>query len=265
MNSTSASPHKAAPSDLIFLTAADSRRLEAAEEYGALRYAQAVKAEGQDSPPAWEEFRGGHLVFVAKGAPVGRAHGLGFAEKITPEDIEHVERFYFERESEAQVDVSPYADASLFESLNLRGFQVAEFNQTLARWVRPGDRFASLATGVEIRGIRASEARAWSSMLAQIFFPPEMVAPFEDFFLPWAKPEHPLSMAAFIDGRMVAGAGGLIVPEHRVAGLFGAATLPEYRGHGIQQAFMVERLRLAQQAGCDLGCNPHHARDDFPA
>ena len=88
--------------------------------------------------------------------------------------------------------------------------------------------------------------------MTRIFFPPEMVAQFESFFLPWAAPEHPLSLAAFIDGRMVAGAGGLVVPEHRMAGFFGAGTLPEYRGRGIQQAFMRERLRIAQQAGCDL-------------
>jgi len=235
---------------LRFLTAADSRRIEAAEEYGALRYAQGVAHSG----PAWEEFRGGHLVFVAKGAPVGRAHALGFDGRIGIQDIEHVERFYFDRESEAQVDVSPYADPSLFESLNLRGFQVAEFNQTLARWLRAEEKFepSPEQENVEIRQIRADEGRAWSSMLAGIFFPPELVTEWEGIFLPWATPKHPLSLAAFVDGKMVGGAGGLLVPEHRMAGLFGAGTLPEYRGRGIQQAFMRERLRLVAQAGCDL-------------
>src|SRR5215475_3147619 len=147
---------------LRFLTAADARRIEAAEEYGALRYAQGLTYPG----PAWEEFRGGHLVFVAKGAPVGRAHALGFDGRIGIQDIEHVERFYFDRESEAQVDVSPYADPSLFESLNLRGFQVAEFNQTLARWLLPEEKFepSPEQSNVEIRQIHADEGRAWSSM-----------------------------------------------------------------------------------------------------
>lgn len=238
------------PSDLKFLNAADSRRIEAAEEYGALRYAQACAREHPG--PAWEEFRGGHLVFVARGAPVGRAHALGFDGTISPQDIEHIESFYFERESEAQVDVSPYADASLFEALNVGRFQVAEFNQTLARWLKSEDTFDPTPPGFEIRGIRGDEAQAWSSMLAQIFFPPEMVAQYDKFFLPWASPEHPLSLAAFVDGRMVAGASGLIVPEHRMAGIFGAGTQADYRGRGIQQAFMRERLRLAQQHGCDL-------------
>jgi GNAT superfamily N-acetyltransferase len=51
---------------------------------------------------------------------------------------------------------------------------------------------------------------------------------------------------------MIAGAGGMLAPEHRMAAFFGAATLPEYRGRGLQTAFMQERLRIAQQAGCDL-------------
>jgi GNAT superfamily N-acetyltransferase len=50
----------------------------------------------------------------------------------------------------------------------------------------------------------------------------------------------------------VAGCGGVIVPEHKMAGFFGAATLSEHRGRGIQAAFMQERLRLTREAGCDL-------------
>src|SRR5690348_3336487 len=116
----------------VFLGRADARRMEAAEEFGALRYAQAMQERKPEMGAIWEQFLGGHIVFVARRSPVGRGHGLGFADAVTPEHIEHVEKFYFERGADAQVDVCPYADSSLFESLNRRGFQVAEFNQTLA-------------------------------------------------------------------------------------------------------------------------------------
>lgn len=251
MNSSAPRPDKS-HSDLIFLSAADARRIEAAEEYGALRYAQSMQDKKLQPPAAWEQFGGGHLVFVAKGFPVGRAHGLGFAGKITLEDIEYVERFYFDRGIEAQVDVSPYADASLFESLNSRGFQVAEFNQTLARRIEPSEDFPAPPSSVKIRRVREQEAREWSTLLAGIYFAPDIAPQYEDLFLPWVSRDDALALAAFVDDKMVAGAGGLIVPEHRMAGLFGAATLPEYRGRGIQKAFMHERLRLVQQAGCDL-------------
>ena len=54
------------PPGPVFVTAADARRMEAAEEYGALRHAQALRAERPESGIAWEEFGGGHLIFVAK-------------------------------------------------------------------------------------------------------------------------------------------------------------------------------------------------------
>jgi GNAT superfamily N-acetyltransferase len=200
----------------------------------------------------WEQFKGGHLVFVAPRSLVGRAHGLGLSGKITPEDIEYVEKFYFDRGADAQVDVCPYADSSLFESLNERGFQVAEFNQTLARWISADETIPRCRPeGIEIRRVKPEEAAAWSGLSAGVFFA-EGAPQFSDFFLPWAGPEHPLALAAFADGKMVASAGGLMIPEHKMAGFFGAATLEEFRGRGIQLAFMQERLRIAQQAGCTL-------------
>ncbi|PYP82373.1 MAG: hypothetical protein DMG65_26490 [Candidatus Angelobacter sp. Gp1-AA117] len=236
--------------DLILLTSADSRRIEAAEEYGALRSAQAVKAAQPGSAAAWEEFGGGHLVFVAKDHPVGRAHGLGFSGKVTTEDIEHVEEFYFRHSTAAQVDVSPYADPSLFEALNRRGFQVAEFNQTLARRISPEERFAARVEGIEIRAVRPEEADTWRKVLAQVFFG-EHAAQWEDLFTSWAE-NNPMALAAFSDGKMIAGAGGLLIPHYNLAAFFGAATLPEAQGRGVQSAFMLARLKVAQQAGCDL-------------
>ena len=212
--------------------------------------AQAVKAAQPDSAATWEEFGGGHLVFVAKDYPVGRAHGLGFSGKVTDDDIEHVEQFYFRHGAAAQVDVSPYADSSLFEALNRRGFQVAEFNQTLARRISPQEQFAAQLEGIEIRAVRPEEAGTWCKVLAQVFFA-ENAARYESMFAPWAS-KNPLALAAFSSEQMIAGAGGLLVPKHDVAAFFGAATLPQFQGRGIQAAFMQERLRVAQQAGSDL-------------
>ncbi len=238
--------------DAAFLTAADARRMEAAEEYGALRYTQAVGPLHPEWNSTWEQFAGGHIIFVAKHSMVGRAHGLGFAGPVTPQDIEHIEQFYFDREFDAQVDVCPYADPSLFESLNQRGFRVAEFNQTLARWISPEEKFPTAQiAGVEIRAVRPDEAADWSRMLAHVFMG-EHAPQYESFFAPWASGEHSLTLAAFKEGKMIAGCGGVIVPEHKMAGFFGAATLLEYRGQGIQAAFMQERLRITQEAGCDL-------------
>lgn len=238
-------------SALLHLTPADARRMEAAEEYGALCYAQAVKPDHPEWAVEWEEFLGGHLVFVPRESLVGRAHALGFAGQVTPEHIQHVEDFYFRHEADPQVDVCPYADPSLFESLNQRGFQVAEFNQTLARWIEPNETFTAICPGIEVRRVTEAEGPEWSDVLARVFF--EDQAPqFSRFFLPWVSFANAMCLGAFLDCKMVGGATGLIVPRHRMAGLFGAATLPEFRGRGIQTAFLQERLRITQHAGCDL-------------
>lgn len=240
-------------SGLLHLTPADARRMEAAEEYGALCYAQAVKPDHPEWGVEWEEYLGGHLVFAPRRSLVGRAHALGFAGEVTPQHIQHVEDFYFRHESDAQVDVCPYAHPSLFESINQRGFQVAEFNQTLARWITPApnETFTAVWPGVEIRGVTEAEGPEWSDVLARVFFA-DQAPQFSGFFLPWVSFANATCLGAFIDGKMVGGAVGLIVPQHKMAGLFGAATLPEFRGRGIQTAFLQERLRIAQEAGCDL-------------
>ncbi|HEX5435464.1 MAG TPA: GNAT family N-acetyltransferase, partial [Candidatus Angelobacter sp.] len=80
----------------------------------------------------------------------------------------------------------------------------------------------------------------------------EQAPRFGRFFLPWVGFENAICLGAFTDSKMVGGAGGLVVPQHRMAGLFGAATLPEFRGRGIQKALLNERLRIVQEAGCDL-------------
>lgn len=261
--------------------------MEAAEEHGALRYAQAVKPAHPDWGTAWEEFGGGHLVFVQRMSPVGRAHGLGFGaatgsqgrsdargeagegkspavgeaeSTITPQDIAHVEDFYFSREADAQVDVCPYADPSLFASLNERGFQVAEFNQTLARWISPDEKLVPAGdllknTGelpkLEVRAIKPDEAAEWSAISARVFFGDQWQQ-WQELFKPWAGAPDSMNLAAFADGQMVGMAGGLVVREYNMAGFWGASVVAEFRGRGIQRAFLQERLRLAQQAGCDL-------------
>lgn len=250
MNPSATSTELKTASDLVFLTASEARRMEAAEEHGALYHAKSMREEGTTGS-AWEAFGGGHLIFVAKGYPVGRAHGLGFAGPVTVEDIRHVEEFYFQRGSAAQVDACPYADSSLFASLSERGFQVAEFNQTLARRILPGEHLGATVNGTEIRGIREGEVKQWSRAIAETFFADQWEQWLE-LFGPWARPEHPLTLAAIVDGRIVGTASGLTVPEHKLAAFFGATTLPEFRGRGIQSAFMQERLRIAQKAGCDL-------------
>jgi GNAT superfamily N-acetyltransferase len=71
-------------------------------------------------------------------------------------------------------------------------------------------------------------------------------------FTPLFQMSNALTFFAFLNGELAGGAGGLIVPERKLLALFGAATLPRFRGHGIQTAFLHRRMAVAVKAGCDL-------------
>jgi GNAT superfamily N-acetyltransferase len=55
-----------------------------------------------------------------------------------------------------------------------------------------------------------------------------------------------------LGGKPAGGAAGSVYPEPGIAPFYGAATLPEYRNRGVQNALFQARLRAAAAAGCDL-------------
>jgi GNAT superfamily N-acetyltransferase len=55
-----------------------------------------------------------------------------------------------------------------------------------------------------------------------------------------------------VDGVSVACGSGLILPQFGVLGLYGASTLTEYRGRGLQTALLLHRMHAAAEAGCEL-------------
>lgn len=59
------------------------------------------------------------------------------------------------------------------------------------------------------------------------------------------------SFLARIEGKVVGGAGGRIIPEAGIGALFGTATLPDYRGRGVQTALIARRLHEAALHGCE--------------
>jgi GNAT superfamily N-acetyltransferase len=63
--------------------------------------------------------------------------------------------------------------------------------------------------------------------------------------------EGVMLFAAEADGKPVACAEGMVIPEHKVVALFGAGTLPEFRRRGIQTALLRVRMAAAYRAGCE--------------
>ena len=73
----------------------------------------------------------------------------------------------------------------------------------------------------------------------------------EEVFGGFAALPGALAFLARIEDKVVGGCGGRIIPEARIASLFGTATLPEYRGRGVQSALIAQRLQEAGLAACE--------------
>jgi GNAT superfamily N-acetyltransferase len=197
------------------------------------------------------------MIFAGLGSPIGRAVGMGFDAAVTEGEFEQLESFYFSRKAPAQLDYCPLTDPSLLEIARKRGYTIAELNNLLVRKLDPAETFPPGPAGFTIRSGRTDEALVFSAILRQSFFPDggepagldEMLAPM--FAFPGAVTLVAEAHDAEANAKIVATGAGLIIPDHRIVGLYGAATLKPYRGRGLQTAMLQRRMQVAAQAGCE--------------
>ena len=228
-----------------------ARRLESAEEMPQVHHAEWCQKNQPKVGAAVEEISGGHMIFAGLGSPIGRAVGIGFAAPVTAAEMDRLEHFYYYRKAPSQVDYCPLSDPSLLELTKERGYGIAELNNVLVRKLDPTEKF-SVRSGFTIRAGKPNEALAFSSILRRSFFPeggePEG---FDEMLSPMFAFPGSLTFVAEIDGQLVATGAGLIIPEHKIVGLYGAGTLNEYRGRGLQTAMLERRMQAAAEAGCE--------------
>lgn len=228
-----------------------ARRLESAEEMPQVYHAEWCQKNQPSVGAAVEEISGGHMIFAGLGSPIGRAVGMGFAAPVTAAEMNRLEHFYFSRGAPAQADYCPLSDPSLLELTKQRGYGIAELNNVLVRKLDPGEKFPA-RTGFTIRTGKPEEALAFSSILRRCFFPDGgEPAGFDEMLSPMFAFPGSLTFVAEIDGQPVATGAGLTIPEHKIVGLYGAGTLNDYRGRGLQSAMLERRIQVAAAAGCE--------------
>jgi GNAT superfamily N-acetyltransferase len=229
-----------------------ARRLESAEEMPQVHHAEWCQKNQPHVGAAAEPIAGGHMIFAGLGSPIGRAVGMGFAAPVTPADMDRLEDFYFSRGAPSQVDYCPLTDPSLLELCRQRGYAIAELNQVLFRKLDRAEAFQS-RKGFTIRRSNPEEALAFSSIVRRAFFPnggePEA---FDDMLLPMFSFPGSLTLVAELEGQLVATGAGLVIAEHGIVGLYGAGTLQEHRGRGLQTAMLEARLQAAAQGGSEF-------------
>lgn len=235
-----------------FVDRALARRFESAEEMPQVYHAQWCQKNQPAVGAVVEEIAGGHMIFAGLGSPIGRAVGMGFSAPVTEADFDRLEAFYSSRKAPSQTDYCPLTDISLLEIARMRGYTIAELNQVLLRKLDPSEEFPPPPDGLNIRPSRPEEALAFSSIVRRSFFPeggePEG---FDNMLLPMFSFPGSLTFVAEVDGQLVATGAGLMIEEHKIVGLYGAGTLKDYRGRGLQTAMLTKRMQLAAEAGCE--------------
>jgi GNAT superfamily N-acetyltransferase len=224
-----------------------ARRLEMAETISPDCY-EALRRFGPNDPIALLKVAGGYAFCCGPDYPVNQIVGMGLYDEVTAAELDELEDFFRSRGVPCSVVLSPLAHESLRSMLGERGYSIGEFNSVLIRRIQPEEPF-SLPPGVIIERVTDETVGAWTAAIAKGFEQDIVVAQsvFEGFAsLPGAMP-----FLARIEGKVVGGCGGRVIPEARIAAFFGTATLPEYRGRGVQTALIAQRLHEAALAGCE--------------
>jgi GNAT superfamily N-acetyltransferase len=224
-----------------------ARRLEMAEMILPDCF-EALRQYGPKDPIATTTVAGGVAFCGGPDYPVNQIVGMGLHGEITPEALDEVEEFFRSRGVPSTVVVSPLADESLRKLLGERGYGIAEFNSVLIRRINPQEPL-TLPAGVVIERVTPDTADPWMSAIAKGFAQDIVVA--ESVFGGFASLPGAMAFLARIEDKVVGGCGGRVIPEARIAAFFGTATLPEYRGRGVQTALIAQRRHEAALAGCE--------------
>lgn len=235
-----------------FIDKAFARRLESCEEIPQVLYARVFQKTRPDIGAAEEEICGGHMVFAGLGSPIGRATGIGFGDQLTSQDLDRIEHFYRERGAPSQVDLTPLHEAVVFELFKERGYGIAELNNVLYRKLDGTEQDGALLPAhCEIRRSPVEEAEITGSIVESAFFPDGAPEAFRGLITPLYQMKNALPFVATVDGKPVACATGIVIPEHGVFALCGAGTLASYRRRGLQTALLQARMAAASRAGCE--------------
>lgn len=216
------------------------------------RFAETAQALEPGCGACWMEVAGGIAAFVAPASPVNMAFGLGMSGSVDGQDIQALEHFYLEKGARPAAGVCPLAHPSLVEVLCRRGWVVDSFENVLVRAYRADEEFPIAAAGIEIREAVTEEDRDLWALAAATGFSAPLPPLADQLALGHVVVNRPGTrlFIAFVDGQ-AAGTGELFV-EQGVAWLSGDATLPRFRGRGVQQTLQLHRLRLGAGAGCAL-------------
>jgi ribosomal protein S18 acetylase RimI-like enzyme len=198
---------------------------------------------------------GGMACFAEPDSPFNKVAGIGFDGLA---DLEAVERAFAARGAPVQVEVAHLADPAIGGLLIDRGYRLDGYENVLGRSL--DDVPEAVVRGIEVRESGQDELDAWLRVVVDATlvadeqgvpsheeFPRETVeTALRDFF----GMGDAVRYSALRDGVLAGGASIRMIDG--IAQMTGAATAPEHRRRGVQNALLAARLADAAAAGCDV-------------
>jgi GNAT superfamily N-acetyltransferase len=227
-----------------------ARRLEMAEAQACRACAEAFHQQHPEFAVAVEEIAGGFAVFAGVDSPVTQAIGVGLHGDVRDADLDRLQDFFSSRGAAAAVELCPLVEMSLYERFAKRGFHLLEVSDVLFKKLAPSDGHArATPSNIVVRRAAPDEAQLWTKTVAEGFAEHNPVTQaILDVMAGFFPAAH--CFLALVNGS-VAG-GGAVSTRGGVCGLFGASTLPEFRGRGVQMALLQARIAWATAQGCHL-------------
>jgi hypothetical protein len=91
--------------------------------------------------------------------------GLGFNGAITEENVDRMENFFRSRGAGPTVDVCPFADFSLVETLSQRGYKISEFANVMVRGIAAGVQVPEISGRLPRSGGQIARKRSFTPIL----------------------------------------------------------------------------------------------------
>ncbi len=188
------------------------------------------------------EVAGGLVAFTGVESPLSQAIGIAAFAPVTDGEIAQITAFYESRGSTPRVFVTPLSHPSLGRALAAAGYAPSEYVNILAS--DKLDAYASRDDRIDI----ARDLEAWARASAQGFHDRKPLAPGDETIaLILASSDGVWPLEAREGGAIVATAAMDI--RAASSGLFGGATLFDFRRRGWHVRLIRDRIARARDAG----------------
>jgi ribosomal protein S18 acetylase RimI-like enzyme len=221
-----------------------ARRIDRAE----IDFCALAAGAGRPDGVASLEIAGGRALCSFAGSPLNKMLGLGLGSPVQDEDLDAIEAFYDERGIPVQIELCPLAAPGVSARLTKRGYQLQAFENQLVRSLDgtapvPEPTFRVTTTTPDLDDVwlrvAATGFAAPDGSGASAAPPPDLIDNIRKVMNGFIHPDFE-RLLVWVDGEP-AGAANAYVSDG-VLGITGTATLPAFRGRGVQQAAVAHAL-----------------------